>query len=123
MPSLQHYRSNLRHLVRPDTPSERVQSPQIALTDWEALYARMALREWATYGASGEEQDLALAYAEYIDYSVREEDNSLVELYAHTEAAQDVLRTAFESDNNVIGDQILQYIDESFCDSSGTVIE
>lgn len=122
MVELQHYRSSLRHVVRPDTPSERLQSPKLSLTDWEALYARMVLREYATYGAEDGEGDLALAYAEYIDMSVREEGNTLVEMYAHTDEAAEVLRSAFESDNTVIGDQLLQYVEESL-DGDETIVE
>lgn len=119
-----NYREQLRHLCRPDTPSERIQSQYISLTDWEALYASIVLKEYATYGAldCSEEESIALAYAEYIDMSVREEGNRLVDLYAHTEWAEDVLLSAFESDNGILGDTLVQHIEESF-EEPETIVE
>lgn len=89
---LDHYRENLRHVVRPDDGSERTDSDRVLLEDWEALYLRQHLPVFAAYAADdAQQEEIALSYAEYIDMVVRDEERTHVYVYAHTPAAKEVL--------------------------------
>lgn len=95
MNELDHYRDNLEHVVRPDDPSERASTRSVNLDDYEALYLRQLLIEFAAYGAEDATQEgIALAYAEYIDMVVRDERMQQVKLFAHTSDAEWVLLDA-----------------------------
>lgn len=90
--NMEHYRDNLAHLVRPEAPKEREEADSIRLQDYEALYLHNGLVEYAAYGSEdAEEEEIALAYAEYINMAVRDEEKRIVNLYAHTEEARTVL--------------------------------
>lgn len=95
---LDHYRENLRHVVRPDDPSEGEKSDRVLLEDWEALYLRQHLPVFAAYAAdSAQEEEIALSYAEYIDMVVRDEGRTHVFVYAHTPAAKEVLYAVLDT--------------------------
>lgn len=96
------YRSQLRHVVRPESPSEREDANRVQLDDWLALWAAKTLRGYAGYEAdTGTESDVATAYAQYIEHAVRTEEKEQVFLYAHTEPAMDVLRAAFDGEGEL----------------------
>lgn len=111
---LDHYRENLRHVVRPDDPSEGEKSDRVLLEDWEALYLRQNLPVFAAYEAdNAEQEEIALSYAEYIDMVVRDERRNHVFVYAHTPAAKKVLREVVESmDDEFIAKGIEYKLDE-----------
>lgn len=89
---LDNYRENLRHVVRPEERNERQASPSFTLADYEALYLRQCLREYAAYEAPSQRKaSIAWAYAEYADMCVRDERRSEVAFYAHTTDAYEVL--------------------------------
>lgn len=91
---MEHYRDNLRHLVRPEDPSDRDPEDRVLLQDYEALFLANAFASHAAYDADTQlEEDLCLAYVEYINMVVREEKAGHVYLYAHTEKARDLLIT------------------------------
>lgn len=82
----------MRHVVRPEHPSDRVGTPHIRLHDYEALYLYEALIEYAAYMSdTAEKEEIALAYAEYINMCVRDEGKNMLSVYAHTEEAKEVL--------------------------------
>jgi len=91
---LEHYRDNLRHVIRPDKPREREESPKAGLADFEALYLAHLLRDYAAYDAPGHHRGIAWAYVEYIDMVVRDEGRSTVVVYAQTHDAFEVLDQA-----------------------------
>lgn len=111
-----HYDENARHCIRPAAPADRESAQSTTLAAWQALKLRTGLREMAFYewadkepyesetqhGRStsnnedeGNYHSIALAYAEYIDTCVRDERQETVQLYAHTDVAEDVLEQAF----------------------------
>lgn len=93
----QHYRDSLRHIVRPEKPSERLSASSVPLDDYEALYFQTALIEYASYEAPSEETaTIARGYSEYIDMVVRDEGEAYVPLYVHTDEAAAVLAEAVE---------------------------
>ena len=95
MVTLRNYRDNLRHVVRPDKPSERREADRYIVSDYEALALQHLLREFEAYSADTDEAaDIARAYIEYIDLVVREEERKQVGLYAHTREAHQVLADA-----------------------------
>lgn len=90
--SLEVYRNNLRHVVRPEESSDRAESTSIVLTNWEALAVVEGLREYAAYHApNSERSEIAIAYIEYAQMVVHEERKSSVQFFAHTEEARRVL--------------------------------
>lgn len=90
---MDHYRDNLRHVIRPEKPSDRMESDRILLSNYEALYLRQQISNWAAYYADTEEAEaIALAYVDYIDMVVHDEREPTLHLYAHTDVAKDVLR-------------------------------
>lgn len=93
---MEYYRERLRHVVRPEDPSDRDPSDSVMLEDYEALFLTNALTSYAAYEADTQlEEDLCLAYAEYIDMVIRDEGENQVYLYAHTEEARGLLYTVF----------------------------
>lgn len=94
MSDLENYRDNLRHVVRPDDPSQRADSTRVTMTDYEALYLRGLLRTFANYGATDGQEPIARAYVEYIDMAVRSEGATTLDVYAHTQRAEAVLLDA-----------------------------
>lgn len=95
--SLHNYREVLRHVVRPDDGTDRKDSRRMAVRDWQALWLRQGLREYAAYHSpTDEHEQVALAYIEYIDMCVRHERKNVVTLYAHTPLACEVLQYAIE---------------------------
>lgn len=89
---MDNYRDNLEHVVRPEDPEDRKEANSILLSDYEALYLRDGLTEFAAYDSeTDEEEAVALAYVEYIDMVVRDERGLTVSIYAHTAVATDVL--------------------------------
>jgi hypothetical protein len=117
---MENYRESLRHIVRPEDPSERVQAAHVTLEDYEALYLYDGFVEYAAYEApSREAEQIALGYAEYIHMVIKDEDKGRVNLFAHTSDAADVLRGAAaarskgvdELDNQVL-DKIAETVSE-----------
>lgn len=95
---MEHYRERLRHVVRPEDPSERQPENRVMLEDYEALYLAQMLPSYAAYNAdSKQEEDLCLAYAEYINNVIRNEEKGHVYVYAHTEEARGLLREIVET--------------------------
>lgn len=95
---MDHYRERLGDVVRPEDPAERDDS-HATLTDFEALYLRMALTDYAAYKApTADHEEIALAYLDYINMVVRDEEKSMVKFYAHTETAREVL---YEASRNI----------------------
>lgn len=95
---LEHYRDNLRYVVRPEAPADRQNADRVRVRDYEALYLYDGLVEYAAYEASdAEEEGIALAYAEYIHMVVRDEGRNQVHLYAHSETAQQILADALDA--------------------------
>lgn len=91
-----NYEDNLRHLAEPAAPNERRMAVSTTMPDFEALWLSEALREYAHYGDHPDEshQDIAIAYVEYIERQVRENERKHVSLYAHTDEAADTLMGA-----------------------------
>lgn len=84
-----------RHVIRPADPSDRQTASRVRVTDFEALYMRRLLAEYASYSApSDTRQTIARAYCEQIDDRVRDSGESFVYLYAHTDDARQVLYDA-----------------------------
>lgn len=96
MVEYEHYRENLRHVVRPDETAERSDTPRVKLSDYEALMLQHVLTEYAGYMAGDNEERVAEAYIDYIDMTVRDEGRSFIWLYAHTDLAVSVLQDAVE---------------------------
>lgn len=94
---LDKYREHLRHIVRPEAPDERREAPSLSLHNYEALFLRWALVEYAGYGARDDtEEGIALGLAEYISMVVHDEEKRIVELYMHTDKARQVVLRALE---------------------------
>lgn len=94
---LDKYREHLRHIVRPEAPDERGEAPSLALHNYEALFLRWALVEYAGYGARNDvEEGIALGLAEYISMVVHDEEKRVVNLYLHTDTARIVVLRALE---------------------------
>lgn len=101
MDSLENYRENLHHVVRPEESYDRLDSPHVVLTDYEALVLCHALREFAAYQAKSQEHTaIALSWIEYINMVVRDEGSTMVRIYAHTEEAQAVYMAALANSPN-----------------------
>lgn len=95
--SIEKYRANLRHVVRPEDPADRADSDRVLFDDWLALWAADAFRAYAAYDApSSTHEDVAIAYAQYAEHVVRNEGKANVFFYAHTVAAREVLHDAFD---------------------------
>jgi len=84
---------HLPHIREPSDPSERDMSPSTLLMDFEAMYLRRAVAE--LHGYDGDE--LAGAYADYIDEKVLDNRNRNIRVYAHTREATETLQEAIES--------------------------
>ena len=106
--NLESYRTVLRHVVRPDSVSERDNAASVLLYGWEALYMLNPLREYINYYARDEEnRKIAEAYREYINMVVRDERCTCVTLYAHTHEAWAVLLESLANDlENHVSDEI-----------------
>lgn len=90
---LDTYRDNLRHVVRPEDPAER--DGGVSISDWAALQLAEALKEYAAWESpTSTHEEVALAYAEYINHVVRNEEKTTVQLFFHTETAEEVLYEA-----------------------------
>ncbi|UBF23236.1 hypothetical protein M1M34_gp097 [Haloarcula tailed virus 2] len=113
---LQTYRTVLRHIVRPDDYSIRIESPSVMLYDWEALFLHECLQEYAAYDASSDEyRDIAYGYAEFIDMTVRQENAEVLYLYAHTRDAWTVLLDALRhSDNIAVSKHVNDRVSDAF---------
>jgi hypothetical protein len=97
------YEDNLRHVAEPAAPSGRKRAVSATVPDYEALWMAEALREYAHYGDHPTEshQDIAIAYVEYIDRQVRDNERRHVSVYAHTDVAADTLMGAlFHADGD-----------------------
>lgn len=93
--NMENYRQSIRHIVRPNDPTQRADADSVALRDFEALYLYEGFIEYAAYEAETRtEEQIALGYAEYIDMSIRDEGKNIVRFYAHTSEAKDVLAAA-----------------------------
>ena len=103
---MEHYRDSLRHIVRPEDPSDRRNVDDVVhLFHYEALYVRGALYEWSQYGAENEEEaDIALGLVEYIDMTVHDERKSEITIFLHTERARKVLEEAVSDRSHVVDD-------------------
>lgn len=88
------YENNLEHVAEPATPSQREEADFINIRDYEALWFAEVLQEFAYYGDSGELEEIAVAYTDFIEKKVRDEWRSHVSLYAHTDDAIDTLEFA-----------------------------
>lgn len=89
---MEHYRSALEHVVRPEEPADRNDTKHLRLDDYEALYLYDAFVAYAAYDADSKtEEEIALAYAEYVENVVRNEAKGIVRLYAHTDEARAIL--------------------------------
>ena len=114
MAELSTYRDNLRHVVRPDRPSERPDANRYIVSDYQALALQHLLREFEAYSADTDEHaDIARAYIEYIDLVVREEGRTQVEIYAHTREARQVLADAVLMHDHMIDLDLLTAIPPS----------
>jgi hypothetical protein len=117
---MENYRESLRHIVRPEDPSERVQAAHVTLEDYEALYLYDGLVEYAAYEApSREAEQIALGYAEYIHMVIKQEDKGRVNLYMHTSDAAEVLLSGIDARskgveelNNQVFDKIAEAVPE-----------
>lgn len=97
-----HYARNLRHVVRPDDPTEREEADSVYVEDYEALYLSYNLRLIAAYDDDPKVRGIAWAYDEYIEQCVRDEGKRSMGLYAHTPEAKGVLKeAASKSDGSV----------------------
>ena len=85
------YEDHLEHVAEPASPSGRREAISTTVPDYEALWLSVQLREYAHYGDHDTHQNIAMAYAEYIDQKVRDEDCDYVTLYVHTCSAVDTL--------------------------------
>jgi hypothetical protein len=90
------YEDQLRHVAEPAAPSERRKAVTATIEDYQALWLTDVLREYSYYGDHDydDEDDIATAYASYIDAKVRDEGRSYVDLYAHTDVAIETLLNA-----------------------------
>lgn len=90
------YNQNLRHVAEPAAPTERRRAVSASVSDYEALWLAESLRDYAHYGDHPDDShdDIAMAYVEYIDRQVRENEKTHVTLYAHTDEAADTLMGA-----------------------------
>ena len=113
--SLEHYRDNLRHVIRPDVPTERYDAPSMPIEDYEALALLRRLREYADYelGPSDEHHDVARAYIEYINMCVRDEERPMFTLYAHTTVAVETLKGAVQSTSTYVPSEIIEALQDS----------
>jgi len=93
---MEEYQSQLRHVAEPAAPSGRDQAVSANISSFEALWLSEQLKEYAHYGDHPEDSHagIAIAYVEFIDKKVRDEERNYVTLYAHTEAAADTLMGA-----------------------------
>lgn len=95
---MKHYEHNLRHIVRPDKPTERETSPRVGMADYAALYLARALEEFAAYEADTDvRRSIAWGLAEYIERCIYEERKQYVTVYAHTSDAREVLVDALDA--------------------------
>lgn len=87
------YQDHLEHVVEPASPTERDDAVSATIEDYEALWLSDILREHAHYADHDYEDEggIAVAYASYIDQKIRDEGESRVRLYAHTQAAIETL--------------------------------
>lgn len=90
------YEDNLRHVAEPASPTERRKAVSVSIEDHTALWFTDVLREYAHYGdhEDDDQEGIAVAYASYIDTKVRDEGQSHVPLYAHTQLAAETLMDA-----------------------------
>ena len=105
----------LKHMREPAKPSERGEASSFQVDDFEALYLRRALREYAHYDheRGSDRAGIASAYVEYIDEKVRDNGNNIVHVYAHTEEAYQTLVDAIagiRTPPTELRDQIELYI-------------
>lgn len=108
----------LTHMRRPDLQGERETSPSFQMDDFEALYLRRALRGYAHYhdDEEGDYDGIARAYVQYIDTRVRDNKQDIVDIYAHTGAAVEVLEDALDESNiqpPELREQIERYVAEN----------
>lgn len=97
------YEDNLRHVAEPAAPSGRKKAVSATVPDYDALWLAEALREYAHYGDHPEanHRDIAVAYVEFIDKKVRDQERRHVTVYAHTDEAADTLMGAlFHADES-----------------------
>jgi len=103
------YDDNLRHVAEPAAPSGRDTAVSTTVPDYEALWLSEQLKEYAHYGDHPNEahQDIAIAYVEYIDRQVRQNERRHVSLYAHTDEAADTLMGAmFHSEDGAMVESV-----------------
>lgn len=102
-----NYNENLRHMAEPATPDERERAVSISLEDYQALYLASMLREWAAYHAPDDEQaSIAKGYVEFIDKQVRDQDEYVANLYAHTRLASEVITDAIYDYHHAYREQV-----------------
>lgn len=92
------YEEHLRHVAEPQAPSEREKAVSTTLDDYEALWFTDHLRDYAYYADhdDGPNGGIAVAYASYIDQTVRKQAENHVTLYVHTRPAAETLVEAVE---------------------------
>jgi hypothetical protein len=81
-----HYEQNLGDIGEPQKPSVRQKTPSCEVHDYEALWLRCALNEYAFYGDDAN-KELAKGLTEYIGEKVYEQENVLFQLYLKTDVA------------------------------------
>lgn len=81
-----YYEQNLGDVGEPQRPSERQQTQSCEIHDYEALWLRCALNEYAFY-ADDANTELAKSVSEYIGEKVYDQENVLFQLYLKTDVA------------------------------------
>lgn len=113
---METYRNQLRHIVRPEDPTDRQNSDRVPLDDYEALYLRHALPMWAAYNAETQtEEEIAVGYGQYINQVIRDEGKNFIYLYAHTPEAKGVLQAVVGDIDEVldIAESVESKVDEN----------
>jgi ribosomal protein S4 len=89
-PNKSYYESNLGDVAEPQYPSERSEANRCQLNDYEGLWLRGALKEYAYYKPEAN-KEIAMAYHEYIGEKVYEQKETTLYLYAHSDIAVETL--------------------------------
>lgn len=88
---MEYYEKNLGDVGEPQRPSERNRVQSCQVHDYEALWLRCALLDYAYYGTDAN-TEVALSLSEYIGEKVHEQQEMSFDLYLKTDyAVQTVL--------------------------------
>lgn len=90
-----YYEKNLGDIGEPQKPSVRREVPSCEVHDYEALWLRCALNEYAFY-SNDANKELAKGLVEYIGDKVYEQENALFHLYLKTDTAVQTVLDAIE---------------------------